>query len=96
MEIFEGFLANDKQAIENGLLHYLQQHSKQSHSAVINKYINLEATGLAKLAGHKCMQVEVDTPLIPPGLLPVFELPVYENYDFRTLIHSSLSNPRTT
>ncbi|HEY9049625.1 MAG TPA: Imm49 family immunity protein [Ohtaekwangia sp.] len=80
--VFEGFLINDKSAIENGLQEITDLHDKQDQPPIVKDYINLEATALAKLAWRKGIEVEVASDLVPKELLPVLELQSYEGYPF--------------
>lgn len=79
---FEGLLSENKELIEEGIYELLKTHNKQNPNTIDSKYINYEATTIAKLAYRKGIEVKIDNPLVPAELLPVKELEAYKGYDF--------------
>ena len=78
----KGFLAKDKNIIEEGIDELLSKHDKQNHLPITKEYINYEATTLVKLAYRIGIQLNTKSPLIPEGLIPIQELSHYPGYDF--------------
>lgn len=82
VDVFQGILDNNPKTVEDGLIKILSIHAKQEQPSAIKDYINIEATGLAKLAMYKGIRIEIDSPLLLSGLLEIKELPLYKGYPF--------------
>ena len=79
--VFEGILDRDIPKIESGLKDIVKR-LKKDQPPIIGNYMNIEATGLAKLAWRKGLEVDIKSTFIPQALLPIKELEHYESYDF--------------
>ena len=79
--VFEGILDRDIPKIESGLKDIVKR-LKKDQPLIIGNYMNIEATGLAKLAWRKGLEVDIKSTFIPQALLPIKELEHYGSYDF--------------
>jgi hypothetical protein len=81
VDVFQGISEGDKSKIENGLVD-ITKKTKNDQPPVIRDYMNINATGLAKLAWRSGLEVNINSTFIPQALLPIKELEHYESYDF--------------
>lgn len=84
-EFYKALLSKDKSKCEEVLEQLVSPkiHKKRNDNAVLNKYVSQPALGYAKLAWRQGLEVEVNSPLVPKGILPVEPLEHYEvPYDF--------------
>ena len=80
---FEGIFNNDTAMIRDGV--FITQKKLQRHQmACTTEYMNIEATGLLKLAWLKGFEIPSTSTFIPQIILPVYELSNYESHDFFT------------
>lgn len=84
-DFFEALAEKNKTKLEEilGQLVTPKEHKRRNKFSLINEFISHPATGYAKLAWLKGIEVEVNSPLVPKELLPIAPLPVYtDEYDF--------------
>lgn len=84
-EFYKALLSKDKSKCEELLEQLVSPkiHKKRNDNAILSKYVSQPALGYAKLAWRQGVEVEVDSPLIPKGLLPIEPLNDYQiPYDF--------------
>jgi hypothetical protein len=79
---FEGILKKDINKIEEGIHLQLKTHRRIDGFKWLKDYICLHGTTIAKMAWRIGIEIEIDNPLIPKGLLPYAPLPFYEGYEF--------------
>lgn len=81
IQFFQGIIENDVEKIEIGLNDILKRWQKHQ-PFIIRDYMNIEATGFAKLAWRIGIHVESRYSLIPKNILPVKPAKEYLAYDF--------------
>jgi hypothetical protein len=79
---FEGILKKDINKIEEGIHLQLKTHRRIDGLKWLKDYICFHGTTIAKMAWRIGIEVEIDNPLIPKGLLPYEPQLFYEGYDF--------------
>lgn len=78
---FEGMLHGNQEMIKEGIA-TIQQKLQRHQFACTAEYMNLEATGLLKLAWLKGFEIPSTSVFIPQAMLPISEPDNYESYDF--------------
>lgn len=81
IDSFSGLMNKDKTQIEKGIKELVGEHDIDS-PASIGEFVCLHGLAIAKMAWRIGIEVEINNPLIPKGLLPYEALPIYEGYDF--------------
>jgi Immunity protein 49 len=83
---YEALARRDKQGMEEALKELVspKMHKKRNTMPLVNEFISHPAVGYAKLAWHKGIEVQVDSPLVPKEWLPIQPLKdeEYVDYDF--------------
>jgi len=82
VSVFEGFLHEEIGKIEAGLVQIIESLPKSQQTEIVRDYMNIIASGLAKLAWRKEYKVNIESTLIPKSILPVQPLKSYTGYEY--------------
>lgn len=80
--LLKAFKNDDEASVKECLKVMLVQHKKRNQHPFFSKYISIDTSCFTKLAWRKGFEINLDSPLVPMGLMPIRPLSRYLDYDF--------------